>query len=377
MNDVSLKELMQNKNTETAVQTTELTTDLAETQITFTPEEQKEIANIRKNINLMNTNDVLAYGNGAQRNLSNFADNILSSVKVKDSGEVVSDLLTNLSMNIRKMEEGKGKAFLRKIPLVGSLVGGGEKILAKYDTVSKEVDNIVIGLENSRTALMKDIAVLDGLYKENLAYFKKLNLYIEAGEQELKVVQEETLPRLRQEAAQSNDQMALQAVADYEGRVERFEKRLHDLKISRTVSIQTAPQLRLMQNSNRLLVEKIYSAINNSIPVWKNAIVISISMGRQQKALATYKATTDMTNELLRKNAEMLKINSIETAKANERSIVDIDTIKKVNEELITTIEETLRIQRDGRAQRQAAEQELQQIEGRLKNTLLGTMQNR
>ena len=216
--------------------------------------------------------------------------------------------------------------------------------------------------------------MFDSLYDKNLEYFKSLQLYIQAGEEKLSELRTITLPKLRQEAAVSSDPMAGQVVADFENTVDRFEKKVHDLKLSKTIAIQTAPQLRLIQNNDRMLVERVQSAIYNAIPLWKNQIIIALGLSRQQQLLKTQRAINDTTNELLRKNAEMLKINSIETAKENDRSIVDIETVRKVNEDLITTIEETIQIQRDGRAKRQSAEQELQQLEERLKNTLLANM---
>ena len=219
--------------------------------------------------------------------------------------------------------------------------------------------------------MMKYIVMFDNLYDPNLVHFKMLQLYIKAGEEKIEEMKTVTLPRLRQEAATSTNPMAVQVVNDFESSVERFEKKVHDLKISKTIAIQTAPQIRLIQNNDKTLVDRVQSAVYNTIPLWKNQMVIALGLARQQKVLQVQRAVNDATNDLLKKNAEMLKQNTIETAKENERSIVDIETVRKVNDDLISTIEETVKIQQEGRAKRQAAEQELVQIEERLKQTLL------
>lgn len=213
--------------------------------------------------------------------------------------------------------------------------------------------------------------MFDGLYEKNLAYFKELQLYIRAGEEKLQEMRDVTLPRLRQEAAASNDPMAVQVVADFESSVDRFEKKVYDLKISKTLAIQTAPQIRLIQNNDRVLIDRVQTAIYNTIPLWKSQMVIALGLSRQQQVLDMQRSVTDTTNELLKRNAKMLKQTTVETARENERGIVDIETVKQVNEDLISTIEETMRIQAEGRAKRQAAEQELVAIEGRLRQALL------
>ena len=286
----------------------------------------------------------------------------------------MGELLTDLSTKIDEFSQNETKGFMKKLPIIGKLVNKADGLVSAYDKLSVKVDKIQSELEKSKLAMMKDIIMFDSLYDKNLEYFKSLQLYIQAGEEKLSELRTITLPKLRQEAAVSSDPMAGQVVADFENTVDRFEKKVHDLKLSKTIAIQTAPQLRLIQNNDRMLVERVQSAIYNAIPLWKNQIIIALGLSRQQQLLKTQRAINDTTNELLRKNAEMLKINSIETAKENDRSIVDIETVRKVNEDLITTIEETIQIQRDGRAKRQSAEQELQQLEERLKNTLLANM---
>lgn len=339
----------------------------------LTPAERKQVEEIKSKIDLMNSGYALQFGSGAQKNMADFSDSLLSQVRTKDSGEVGA-LLTDLSGKINEFNRKESDSFVKKLPIIGSLVSKGETMLASYEKLSTKVDKIQSELEKSKTTMMKDIMLFDALYQKNLEYFKHLELYIRAGEEKLQEMRTTVLPKLRADAAASADPMAGQVVSDFESNVDRFEKKVHDLKISKTIAIQTAPQLRLIQNNDKILVERVQSAIYNAIPLWKNQIVIALGLTRQQNVLRMQQAISDTTNELLRRNAEMLKINSIETAKENNRSIVDIETVKKVNDDLVTTIEETLKIQQEGRQARQSAEQELLQIENRLKETLLANM---
>lgn len=340
---------------------------------TLTPAERKQVDEIKSKIDLMNSGYALQFGSGAQKNMADFSDSLLSQVRTKDSGEVGA-LLTDLSGKINEFNRKESDSFVKKLPLIGALVSKGETMLASYEKLSTKVDKIQSELEKSKTTMMKDIMLFDALYQKNLEYFKHLELYIRAGEEKLAEMRNTVLPKLRADAAASADPMAGQVVSDFESNVDRFEKKVHDLKISKTIAIQTAPQLRLIQNNDKILVERVQSAIYNAIPLWKNQIVIALGLTRQQNVLKMQQAISDTTNELLKRNAEMLKINSIETAKENNRSIVDIETVKKVNDDLVTTIEETLKIQQEGRQARQSAEQELLQIENRLKETLLANM---
>ena len=340
---------------------------------TLTPAERKQVEEIKSKIDLMNSGYALQFGSGAQKNMADFSDSLLSQVRTKDSGEVGA-LLTDLSGKINEFNRKESDSFVKKLPLIGSLISKGETMLASYEKLSTKVDKIQSELEKSKTTMMKDIMLFDALYQKNLEYFKHLELYIRAGEEKLVEMRSTVLPKLRADAAASADPMAGQVVSDFESNVDRFEKKVHDLKISKTIAIQTAPQLRLIQNNDKILVERVQSAIYNAIPLWKNQIVIALGLTRQQNVLKMQQAISDTTNELLKRNAEMLKINSIETAKENNRSIVDIETVKKVNDDLVTTIEETLKIQQEGRQARQSAEQELLQIENRLKETLLANM---
>lgn len=378
MADISLDKLLQAKSATTAEVTPILAPQQEIEKVTrqtelLTPEERKQVDAIKEGFDITDSSQALQFGNAAQKNLADFSDSILAQVRTKDSG-YVGELLTDLSNKIDEFSQNETKGFMKKLPIIGKLVNKADGLVSAYDKLSVKVDKIQSELEKSKLAMMKDIIMFDSLYDKNLEYFKSLQLYIQAGEEKLSELRTITLPKLRQEAAVSSDPMAGQVVADFENTVDRFEKKVHDLKLSKTIAIQTAPQLRLIQNNDRMLVERVQSAIYNAIPLWKNQIIIALGLSRQQQLLKTQRAINDTTNELLRKNAEMLKINSIETAKENDRSIVDIETVRKVNEDLITTIEETIQIQRDGRAKRQSAEQELQQLEERLKNTLLANM---
>ena len=340
---------------------------------TLSPEERAQIVKIKDELDLTDSTAVLAYGAPAQKKIAEFSNNVLSQVRTKDSGQV-GELLQGLVAQVKGYDPEHGSSsgsFLKKIPIVGSLVEKAEDVKEGYTKLSVQVDRIQGGLEQAKLKMMKDIALFDNLYDQNLAYFKNLQLYIQAGEEKLKEMQEVTLPKLRAQAEASGDPMAVQVVSDFEGSVQRFEKKVHDLKISKTIAIQTAPQIRLIQNNDKALVDRVQTAIYNTIPLWKNQMVIALGLKAQQDTLRLQQAVTNTTNELLKRNAEMLKENTIEVAKENERSIVDIETVREVNEKLISTIEDTLRIQQEGRQKRAAAEQELVQIEGRLRDTLL------
>ena len=340
---------------------------------TLTPEEKAQIVKIKDELDLTDSTAVLSYGAPAQKRIAEFSNNVLSQVRTKDSGQV-GELLQGLVAQVKGYNpEGgsSGGSFLKKIPIVGSLVEKAEDVKEGYTKLSVQVDRIQGGLEQAKLKMMKDIALFDNLYEQNLAYFKNLQLYIQAGEEKLREMQEVTLPKLRAQAQESGDPMAVQVVADFEGSVQRFEKKVHDLKISKTIAIQTAPQIRLIQNNDKALVDRVQTAIYNTIPLWKNQMVIALGLKAQQDTLRLQQAVTNTTNDLLKRNAELLKQNTLEVAKENERSIVDIETVREVNEKLISTIEETVRIQQEGRSKRAAAEQELVQIEGRLRDTLM------
>ena len=338
---------------------------------TLSPEELARVGSIKDEIDLMDSSTPLTFGAPAQKEIAQFSDSILAKVRSKDAGEV-GVLLNELVGKVKGFDvTKKSGSFLSNIPIVGKLVNRAEDMMSSYDKLSVQVEKIQAGLENSKVKMMEDVVMFDTLYQKNLEYFKQLQLYIRAGEEKLEEIRTLTLPKLREQAAASGDPMAVQVVSDFEQSVDRFEKKIHDLKLSKTLAIQTAPQIRLIQNNDRVLIDRVQSAIYHTIPLWKNQMVIALGLTHQKEVIELQRSISDATNDLLRRNAEMLKQNSIDTAKANERGIVDIDTVKKVNEDLISTIQETLRIQQEGRQKRQAAERELVAIEGRLKDTLL------
>ena len=379
MAEVNLEDLLKKK----AVQAEEMAQELMPVQEAeqiaqavgqLTPEERAEVERIKESLDLTDSAAIIDFGTAAQKDIADFSDSILSNVRAKDSG-YVGELLSELLTNVKGFEPGNTDGgFLKKLPFVSSLVGKAETLMQGYERVSVQVEKVKTALQKSRMLMMKDVVMLDGLYAKNLAYFKSLELYIQAGEEKMQEMRETTLPKLRAQAAASSDPMAAQVVSDFENAVERFEKKVHDLKISKTISIQTAPQIRLIQNNDKVLIDRVQSAIFNAIPLWKNQMVIALGLANQRKVLEMQHSVNEMTNDLLKKNAEMLKAGTIATARENERSIVDIETVRKVNDDLVTTIEETLRIQQEGRARRQAAEQELVQLEGRLKEALQSTM---
>lgn len=341
----------------------------------LTPEERAKAEEIKNGIDLMDSQTAILYGVGAQRNLAEFSDNILANVRNKDTG-YVGDLMGELVEKVRDVgvDEAEG-GVLDKLPFLRSAARAVRKLLARYEKIEVQIDRIQRDLEEARMQMLKDIAMFDGLYEKNLEYFRGLQVYIVAGEEKLRETREETLPRLRAEAQAKGDPMSAQVVRDFEDTVDRFEKKLHDLKLSKAIAIQTAPQIRLIQNNDKLLVDKIQTAILSTIPLWKGQIVIALGLARQQSALQMQRSVTDTTNELLQRNAELLKQNSLDVARESERGIVDLETLKKVNDDLISTIEETIQIQREGRAARQSAEAELAGIEQKLKDALLTAAQ--
>ena len=341
----------------------------------LTPEERAKAEEIKNGIDLMDSQTAILYGVGAQRNLAEFSDNILANVRNKDTG-YVGDLMGELVEKVRDVgvDEAEG-GVLDKLPFLRSAARAVRRLLARYEKIEVQIDRIQRDLEEARMQMLKDITMFDGLYEKNLEYFRGLQVYIVAGEEKLRETREETLPRLRAEAQAKGDPMSAQVVRDFEDTVDRFEKKLHDLKLSKSIAIQTAPQIRLIQNNDKLLVDKIQTAILSTIPLWKGQIVIALGLARQQSALQMQRSVTDTTNELLQKNAELLKQNSLDVARESERGIVDLETLKKVNDDLISTIEETIQIQREGRAARQSAEAELAGIEQKLKDALLTAAQ--
>ena len=377
MADINLNDLLEKRQAESqpAVPVVDQGHEVAQfnAQVeSLTPEERQQIDTIKDSIDLVNSNAIVQYGSGAQKNIANFSNSVLSTVKSTDPA-VAGDLLNDLVKRVKAFEDenDEDKGFFASLPVVGSLFKKSEALTKSYTTLAAQIDKIQAGLDNQKMTLMKDIAMFDGLYDKNLEYFKQLQLYIQAGEEKIQELNQTTIPKLEAQAQVSDNPMAVQVVQDFKDAVSRFEKKVHDLKISKTIAIQTAPQIRIIQNNDKILVDRIQSAIYNTIPLWKNQMVLALGLGRQKEALEMQQAVSNTTNELLKRNAAMLKQNSHDTAVENERSIVDIETVKQVNEDLISTIEDTLRIQQEGRQKRQAAEVELVQIEDRLREALL------
>lgn len=337
----------------------------------ITPAARQKVDEIKQNIDLMDSQTTEQFGVGAQKNIAAFSETILSQIKSKDAGQI-GEIMTDLMIKVKDADiDGDDGNFLKKLPFFNKMSNNTEKYLARFQTMETQIDKIESELDRARMGLLKDIGVLDNLYMKNVEYFNDLQLYILAGEEKLEELKTKTLPDLRQEALDSNDPMATQLVNDFENTVNRFEKKVYDLKLSKTIAIQTAPQIKLIQNNDKTLVDKIQTAILNTIPLWKSQMVIALSLSKQKAGLNMQKSVSETTNDLLRKNSEMLKTNTIEVAKESERGIVELETLKKVNDDLITTIDETLKIQKEGQAQRLAAEQELLKIEETLKQSLL------
>ncbi|HJC67076.1 MAG: toxic anion resistance protein [Lachnospiraceae bacterium] len=340
----------------------------------FTQEDREKAASIKENLDLMDSQACLQFGTAAQRSIAEFTDQILSQVRAKDSGyvgELLGELLAELK-EVDVTDPGNDEGFLAKIPFLKSAKNKAEKLISRYEVLKVQVDRIEAKLEQARMEMLKDIGMFDMMYEKNLEYFRNLNLYIAAGEEKIEELQREELPRLRKEAADSGDPMAAQLVHDFEENAGRFEKKIHDLKLSRTIAIQTAPQIKLIQNNDKLLVDKIQTATLNTIPIWKSQIVIALGLGKQQKVLKLNQEISETTNELLARNAQLLKTNTVETAREAQRGVVDVETLKKTNQDLIETIRETLRIQQEGRKKRREAEAELTRLEDQLKEALTG-----
>ncbi|MBR0463081.1 MAG: toxic anion resistance protein [Clostridia bacterium] len=336
---------------------------------TFTPEEQAQIDEFVKKIDLQNSQLVFQYGANAQQNIANFSDAALANVRSKDLGEV-GDMIAGLVTELRSFnvdsENDKGLfGFLkRKVDKIALLKN-------RYDEVEVNVNKLVSELENHQVTLLKDIATMDQLYNMNLGYFKELSMYIAAGEEALKEFRATTLQQARDKATASQLPEDAQAASDLAAMGDRFEKKLYDLKLTRNVAIQMAPQIRLLQNNNQLLAEKIQSTIVNTIPLWKSQMVLALGLQHSQSALQAERSVTDLTNDLLRSNAEKLHAGSVEIAKESERGIIDIETLTHTNQQLIATMDEVLQIQSEGRQKRNEAEKELQSIEKQLREKML------
>lgn len=331
-------------------------------------EEKRMVSEFVEKIDLRNSNAILQYGAGTQKKMADFSERALENVRTKDMGEIgdmITGLVTELkSFDVEEEEKGFGAFFKKRANKL-------TEMKAKYDKAEVNVSKIVTALESHQIQLIKDAQMLDKMYDMNLTYFKELSMYILAGKKKLQIARETDLVQLRDKALASGLPEDAQAAKDYEGLIDRFEKKLHDLELTRTVALQTAPQIRLVQGSDTVMAEKIQSTIVNTIPLWKSQMVIALGVEHSTQAAKAQRAVSDMTNELLKKNADRLKVATVEAAKESERGIVDMETLKHTNETLISTLDEVMKIQTEGRAKRAAAETELQSMENELKAKLL------
>lgn len=334
--------------------------------------EEQRIASIADSINLADPSLTVTYGTEAMQGISRFADDLLSRVQAKDSGEL-GESLTNLMLKVKDVNVSEvmgSPGFLQSLPLVGSLFSSAKRTVAKFNTLSEQIEIIVDKLDEAMIGLLRDIETLEMLYEHNARFHAELTAYIEAGKRKLEEARTVELPRLKAQADASGDLMEAQQVRDLSEQINRFERRLHDLQLSRTITVQTAPQIRIIQSNNRTLAEKIQTSILATIPIWKSQMVLALSLHGQKNAAALQKTVSDTTNDMLRSNAELLEQAAVDTAREVERSVVDIETLREVHEKLIGTIEETLRIAQEGRERRAAAEKELAVMETELKDRL-------
>lgn len=330
--------------------------------------ERKAVHDFAEKIDLTNSQQILQYGVAAQKNVSDFSDSALNSVRTKDMGQV-GDMIGSLLVELKGFDaEEEKKGLFGMFRKAGKSM---EVLKTKYEKAEVNVDKIAGELEKHQRTLMKDIAVMDQMYQKNLEYYKQLTMYILAGQEKLAHERNVTLPEMERKAQTSGETEDAQAVNDYRNLCLRFEKKLHDLELTRVVSLQMGPQIRMLQNNDNIMAEKIQTTIINTIPLWKSQMVLALGTHHAQQAIAAEQAVTNMTNELLKKNADALKMATVETAKASERGVVDLETLQHTNQSLISTLDEVLQIQTDGARKRREAEVELRRIEGELKQKLL------
>ena len=336
-------------------------------QPVLTPQEQQMVTDFAAKIDLENTNQVLQYGAAAQKKMADFSDAALANVRTQDLGEI-GDLIVNVVGELKGFDKEESKGFLGFFKKQSDKL---ELMKSRYDKAEVNVEKISDALQQHQVRLLKDSAVLDKMYEQNLAYFKELTMYILAGKQKLQEVREDKLRELEATAQQTGLAEDAQAARDLAEKCNRFEKKIYDLELTRTISIQTAPQIRMIQNNDTVMVEKIQTTLVNTIPLWKNQMVLALGIAHSTEAAQAQRQVNDVTNALLKSNAEKLRLASTETAKEAERGIVDLETLKQTNAQLIQTLDDVMKIQSDGRAQRQAAEAEMAKMEQELKNKLL------
>ena len=334
----------------------------------LTPAEQQMVNEFAAKIDIENTNQILQYGAGTQKKMADFSDTALENVKMQDLGEI-GDLITNVVGELRDFDaQDDGGRFFGFFKKQSSKI---ENLKNKYDKAEVSIEKITDSLQQHQVRLLKDSAMLDKMYEQNLNYFKELTMYILAGKKKLEETRNGKLAELKNKAMMSGHPEDAQAARDLDEKCNRFEKKLHDLELTRTIAMQTAPQIRLIQNNDTVMVEKIQTTIVNTIPLWKSQMVLALGIAHSAEATQAQRQVTDITNELLRKNAEMLHTATVETAKESERGIVDLETLQKTNADLIQTLDDVMRIQMEGRQKRQAAESEMRRMEDELKRKLL------
>lgn len=371
MPEITLADLVKSSSVQTAPEAPATVAEELNDQLSvLTPEERRQADELKEQIDVRDSQMLMQYGSGARQNIADFSENILNNIRSKDTGyigELMTDLVTNVQdLNFDSLEKDSGI-----LDIFRKAEAKVKKFLAQYEKLEVQMDRIEGKLEEARMEMLKDIGMFDSLYQKNLDYFKQLQIYITAGDEKIKELREQTIPSLRAEVQKSGDPMHAQLVRDFEDTVNQFEKKVHDLKTSKTIAIQTAPQIRLIQNNDKLLADKIQTAVQETIPLWKSQMVMALGLYRQQEALKLQRDVTDTTNALLLKNSEILKQNTLDVAKESERGIVDIETLKKANENLISTMNEAVRIQKEGHDKRMAAEQELIKIENEIRQALL------
>ena len=373
--ELKVKEKVDEKSFDGLVSEKEITDKKIEKSLNYdelSKEEKEAIEEFNQKLDINDSTQILQYGAAAQEKISKFSDSILEDVKTRNTGEV-GDLLANLVSQIKSFD--KDVSGTNKKGILGKMFSSAKKefdfIVAKYSKIEKNIDTIEGGLEKDKLQMLKDITVFDTMYDKNLEYFKEISLYIIAGERKLEELREKELPRLKEIAEKSGDQLDVQKVNDLEALINRFEKKIYDLKTTRIISIQMAPQIRLLQNNEAELVEKIQSSITNTIPLWKNQMVLALGINNAKQALKSQQAVSKLTNEMLIKNSETLKQGSIDIAKESERAIVDVETLQKTNQDLIETLDAVIKIHEEGRVKRAEAEKTLEEIEKELKAKML------
>ena len=333
----------------------------------LTPAEQQMVAEFAAKIDIENTNQILQYGAGTQKKMADFSDTALENVKMQDLGEI-GELITNVVSELKGFDAQEESGFFGFFRKQSSKI---ENMKNKYDKAEVSIEKIADSLQQHQVRLLKDSAMLDKMYEQNLNYYKELSMYILAGKKKLEETRNGKLAEMKNKAALSGLPEDAQAARDLDEKCNRFEKKLHDLDLTRTIAMQTAPQIRLIQNNDTVMVEKIQTTLVNTIPLWKSQMVLSLGIAHSAEAAKAQRQVSDITNELLKKNAEMLHMATVETARESERGVVDLETLQKTNADLIQTLDDVMRIQMEGRQKRQAAESEMRRMEGELKRKLL------